>query len=71
MASDKKPRKANKSKYRNPKTGEFRHTDGDRRRRGGPNVDQAIRDKKTRQTFTGGIPEDAPPAVPPPNPDPP
>ncbi|MBA4192215.1 MAG: hypothetical protein C0467_29960 [Planctomycetaceae bacterium] len=63
MASDKKPRKANKGKYTNPKTGEFRHTDGDRRRRGGPNVDQAIRDKKIRQSFTGGIPEDEPPTT--------
>ena len=58
MASDKKPRKANKSKYANPKTGEFRHSDGDRRRRGGPTADQAIRDKKIRQTFNGGAPVD-------------
>jgi len=58
MASDKKPRKANKVKYTNPKTGEFRHSDGDRRRRGGPIADQAIRDKKIRQSFTGGIPTD-------------
>lgn len=63
MASDKKPKKANKAKYTNPKTGEFRHADGDRRRRGGPNVDQAIRDKKTRQVFNGGIPTDDPPEV--------
>ncbi len=62
MASDKKPRKANKGKYTNPKTGEFRHTDGDRRHRGGPNADRAIRDKKIRQSFTGGIPADDPPA---------
>ncbi len=61
MASDKKRKQAKKGKYTNPKTGEFRHTDGDRRRRGGPNVEQAIRDKKTRQTFTGGIPVDEPP----------
>ena len=61
MANDKKRRKANKSKYANPKTGDFRHTDGDRRRRGGPTADQAIRNKKIRQTFTGGIPTDTPP----------
>jgi hypothetical protein len=63
MASDKKPRKAKKSKYANPKTGEFRHTDGDRRHRGGPTADQGVRDKKTRQTFTGGIPTDEPPTT--------
>jgi hypothetical protein len=61
MSSDKKPRKAKKSKYANPKTGEFRHSDGDRRQRGGPTADQATRDKKTRQTF-GGTPADDPPA---------
>jgi hypothetical protein len=60
MASDKKRKQAKKSKYAT-KSGEFRHTDGDRRRRGGPNVEQAIRDKKTRQTFTGGIPTEDPP----------
>ncbi|HVL11045.1 MAG TPA: hypothetical protein VM529_00670 [Gemmata sp.] len=61
MASDKKPNKAKKSKYAT-KSGEYRHSDGDRRRRGGPNVEQAIRDKKTRQTFDGGVPTDDPPA---------
>ena len=61
MASDKKPKKAKKSKYAT-RTGEFRHSDGDRRRRGGPTADQATRDKKTRQTF-GGIPADEPPAA--------
>ena len=61
MAHDKKPNKAKKSKYAS-KTGEFRHTDGDRRRRGGPTADQATRDKKLRQTF-GGIPTDHPPAA--------
>lgn len=62
MASDKKRPKANKGKYANPKTGEFRHTDGDRRRRGGMTADQGIRDKKARQSFTGGTPVDDPPA---------
>lgn len=60
MASDEKPKKANKSKYANPKTGEFRHTDGDRRHRRGASAKQAIRDKKTRQAF-GGVPADDPP----------
>ena len=61
MASDKKPKKAKKSKYAT-KSGEFRHSDGDRRRRGGPSADQATRDKKIRQGFDGGIPVDDPPA---------
>jgi hypothetical protein len=61
MASDKKPNKAKKSKYAS-KTGEFRHSDGDRRRRGGPSADQATRDKKIRRAFDGGVPTDDPPA---------
>ena len=61
MAADRK--KAKKSKY-STRTGEYRHSDGDRRRRGGASVDQAIRDKRARQTFSGGIPvEDPPPAA--------
>ena len=58
MASDRKKRE--KSKYAT-KTGEFRHKDGDRRHRGGANVHQAIRDKRARQSFTGGMPVDEPP----------
>ena len=62
MASDKKSQKAKKSKYAT-KTGEFRHTDGDRRWRGAmATAKKAIRDKRARQTFTGGIPTDDPPA---------
>lgn len=63
MASDKQKRKA--AKKPRPTGVPFRHPDGDRRHRGGPNVDQAIRDKRTRQTFAGGIPEDLPPPPPP------
>jgi hypothetical protein len=63
MASDKKKRKQVKNKYAARKPGPFTHPDGDRRRRGGPNVDQAIRDKRSRQTFTGGVPTDDPPAA--------
>jgi hypothetical protein len=63
MASDKKKRKQVKNKYAARKPGAFVHPDGDRRRRGGPNVDQAIRDKRTRQTFAGGVPTDDPPAA--------
>jgi hypothetical protein len=59
MASDRKNR-AKKSKYAT-KTGEFRHKDGDRRRRGGATADQATRDKRARQSFTGGVPADDPP----------
>lgn len=62
MASDKK-NKARKKKYAT-KSGEFRHTDGDRRHRGlGAAAKQATRDKKLRQTFDGGIPIDEPPAA--------
>jgi hypothetical protein len=59
MASDKK-NSAKKKKYAT-KTGEYRHSDGDRRRRGGPSADQASRDKRARQSFTGGTPVDNPP----------
>jgi hypothetical protein len=59
MASDRRKR-AKKSKYAT-KSGEYRHSDGDRRRRGGASADQAIRDKRARQTFGGGIPSDDPP----------
>lgn len=59
MASDRKNR-AKKSKYAT-KSGEYRHSDGDRRRRGGASADQAIRDKRARQIYDGGIPVDDPP----------
>lgn len=59
MASD-RGRQAKKSKYMT-KSGEFRHTDGDRRRRGGPSADEAIRAKRARQRFAGGVPADDPP----------
>lgn len=62
MGAEKKRNKPKKGKYTNPRTGEFRHTDGDRRRRGGPDVNQAIRDKKIRQTFDGGVPDNEPPS---------
>ena len=63
MASDKQKRKAAK---KGPVPGKpFVHPDGDRRRRGGPSADQAIRDKHARQAFAGGMPEDLPPPKPP------
>lgn len=54
MASDKKP-KARKAKYADPKTGEFRHADGDRRHRRGASAKDAIRNKKRMQEL-GGLP---------------
>lgn len=61
MAFDKK-KIAKKKKYAT-KTGEFRHSDGDRRHRYGASADQATRDKRSRQNFTGGIPaDDTPPS---------
>lgn len=59
MASDKQKRKAAKKPATPGKP--FVHADGDRRRRGGPSADQAIRDKRTRQAFDGGVPEELPP----------
>jgi len=61
MSADRKKR-AKKSKYAT-KTGEYRHSDGDRRRRGGASADRAIRDKRARQSFAAGIPIDPPPAA--------
>lgn len=55
MARDKKPDKANKGKYADPKTGQFRHTDGDRRHRGGPSAKDAIKHKQQMQE-QGGLP---------------
>lgn len=57
MARDKKPKKANKGKYADPKTGEFRHTDGDRRHRGGAYAKDAIKHKRMMQE-QGGLPPD-------------
>jgi hypothetical protein len=65
MASDTKPKKANKSKYADPKTGEFRHADGDRRhRKVGAMAKQAGKNKQLRREFDGGIPIDEPPGEP-------
>lgn len=61
MSSDKK-KMAKKKKYAT-KSGEFRHSDGDRRHRDAmASAKKAYQDKRTRQSFTGGIPtDDAPP----------
>lgn len=56
MASDKKRRKQAKQTRPAAAPGKpFVHADGDRRRRGGADAKQAIRDKKMRQTFAGGL----------------
>ena len=57
MPRDKKPKKANKRKYTDPKTGAFRHTDGDRRHRGAASAKDAIKIKRLSQE-RGGLPPD-------------
>ena len=61
MASGKKRRKQ-ASMSRRLRTGDKRgvHPDGDRRRRGQPTADQAIKDKQARQQFPGVLAPDAP-----------
>lgn len=59
MSNDKKPNKANKKKYTDPKTGEFRHTDGDRRHRGAmSSAKDAVKQKRKLQE-QGGLPPEA------------
>lgn len=58
MTHDDKPKKANKSKYADPKTGEFRHADGDRRHRRGASAKEAIKNKKLLREL-GSAPADA------------
>ncbi len=60
MARDQKPQKAKNKKYADPKTGEFRHSDGDRRHRGGPSAKKAIKDKKLLHELGGSVPVDEP-----------
>jgi hypothetical protein len=57
VASPKKRRKANKLTHqkRHPRTGPFRHADGDRRRRGGMTADEGLANKRAMQQF-GAIP---------------
>ena len=57
MSSDKKP-KAHKSKYADPKTGAFRHADGDRRHRRGASAKDAVEFKRRMQE-QGGLPPEA------------
>lgn len=61
MASDKKRRKAAKAAKPKPKTGPFRHPDGDRRHRDlAIRVEDAIKAKERMRTLYGAVelPED-------------
>lgn len=55
MPRDSKPKK---NKYTDPRTGEFRHTDGDRRHRRGASAKDAIKNKKLMQELGGALPAD-------------
>ena len=55
VARDKKPNRPKKTKYTDPKTGEYRHTDGDRRHRLGASAKDAVKHKKQMQE-QGGLP---------------
>jgi hypothetical protein len=59
MARDKKPKKA---KYADPKTGQYRHTDGDRRHRRGASAKDAVKLKRQMQE-RGGLPPGEPPSA--------
>ncbi|MBN9118408.1 MAG: hypothetical protein J0I06_04465 [Planctomycetes bacterium] len=61
MARDKKPEQAKNKKYADPRTGEFRHSDGDRRHRRGASAKDAIKNKRLMQE-RGGLPPEEPPA---------
>lgn len=56
MPRDKKPQMARNKKYAD-KTGQFRHSDGDRRHRLGASAKEAIKLKKRLQQL-GGLPPD-------------
>ena len=57
MARDQRPNKAKKNKYADPKTGQFRHTDGDRRHRRGASAKDAIKNKKLLREAGGSEPD--------------
>lgn len=59
MARDDRPKKAKNKKYADPKTGEFRHSDGDRRHRLGASAKDAIKHKRQMQEQGGLPPEPA------------
>lgn len=58
MARDDRLQKAKNKKYADPKTGEYRHSDGDRRHRRGASAKDAIKQKKLMHE-QGGLPPDA------------
>ncbi|MBY0459329.1 MAG: hypothetical protein K2V38_18530 [Gemmataceae bacterium] len=62
MPGDKKPQKANKPKHADPKTGAFRHADGDRRHRHGASAKDAIKHKRAMHEQGGLPPEPDEPA---------
>lgn len=59
MPRDKKPEKARNKKYADPKTGAFRHSDGDRRHRHAATAAarDAVKLKKLMQEL-GGLPSE-------------
>jgi hypothetical protein len=58
MARDEKPKKG---KYTDPKTGRFRHSDGDRRHCGGVSAKDAVKQKRLLQEQGGLAPDDPEP----------
>lgn len=58
MARDDRPQKAKNKKYADPKTGDYRHSDGDRRHRRGASAKDAIKHKKQMHE-QGGLPPEA------------
>ena len=61
MASRKQQRKQAKRVYeaKHPRTGPFRHADGDRRRRGGIRVEDAIAQKRLMQQLGAVLPPES------------
>jgi hypothetical protein len=58
MARDDRPQKAKNKKYADPKTGDYRHSDGDRRHRRGASAKDAVKQKKLMHE-QGGLPPEA------------
>jgi hypothetical protein len=60
MSSQKKRRKAVKltREQQKPRTGPFRHKDGDRRRRGGMTFEEGLANKRAMQQLGAPLPRD-------------
>jgi hypothetical protein len=58
MPRDDRPQKARNKKYADPKTGDYRHSDGDRRHRRGASAKDAVKHKRLMQE-QGGLPPEA------------